>query len=646
MTTSILAVLFIAILMAAGYGVGAAVLGWRDRLALTGMTFTGGVAILMMAVNILGYVMPIESAFYVGFCITGIFALGGIIDLIRFGIRISDPPPKWLTSILWFITLLAGFMGARFLGSDPLLWTYFPLPATIMHGNFPVMEPMNPWQIAGYHYIPALFVAVMSSLTKVSLMTAYAWQPFLGAGSILFFAAAIARKLGATWRTAFIVALLALAGDGLTWFKGFDLIKDLWQHFVMGNSLDVPFRNLTPMLTGWSNLRFIGHRPTITGVPYVFASLYCLLLIWTPGIQTRLKHVAGMLVIFLLCAALTTETSFALLIAAISLAIVCGFFTKNVLKQSVFALIAVVVVSLIIARFQGGLFTAFPQGDHPSFALALDGRLYTYGSKEFMMIWDIRFWRDFGFPVLLLPFACVFAWRKRTEQPFFLFIALLALMHLSVPFIVRYVPRPTDLYHLFHAGMGLASFLVGYWLLTSWMTHSKKHSVAGSFIILSMLVTGTSYLIVRSIVPNFRFVSEPLFAQMPQPSEEQRAMEEWVRSNTTQADWFYMGSLMDQPDDVLEHGNVDESRMLFMGNTGRFTIGPTSWDNTTEETRVNLRLIEWQCATSAFVDLHIRYLIIATEERAQWFQKYCSTAPWVLKYGTPTSVPRIYEKAF
>lgn len=645
--SNLIAALFLLCIVAAGYTLGAVVLGWNNRFAVIGMMFIGGMTLLMIAVNMLGHLFPIQIAIQLGFVLLLLFDLVGLVHFFCSRKKPKDIPPQWATWTLLCVAVCAGLVGARFLGSDHMIWTHFPLPATIMHGNFPVMEPMNPWQIVGYHYIPALFVTIVSSLTGLSLAASYAWQPLVGAGAMLFFAAALARKLGASWKVAVIVGILAYAGDGLTWLKGFFLAQDLWQHFILGQAVDVPFGNLTPSLTGWSIARYLGHRPTTLGVPLFFAALYCMADILSTEANNRMKKVVITLCIFLLAIALTTETTYALFGFGAVLYLLCGFTTsrKNIASSRVSLLwiIGAMALSLIIARFQGGLLTAFPQGDSPSFTLALDGRLYTYASERFIMLWDIRVWRDFGFPVLLLPFALFFAWKKWRTQPFLLLIGYLVLLHLIVPFIVRYIPRPTDMYHMFHAGIALASFLVGYWLLTDFMPEHRRNTIAGWVIIVCMLITSTSYLLVRGFTPNFRFQPEPLFAHMPAITPEQREMYDWVRRNTTQKDWFYTGSLLAPPANDEEDQQGD--RVWFMAHTGRFTIGPMSWDNTTESTKEKLRTIEATCDLIVMNELQIHYLLVETDERLQWFQKHCNEADWELVYQGVPGFPRIYEQA-
>ena len=119
-----------------------------------------------------------------------------------------------------------------------------------------------------------------------------------------------------------------------------------------------------------------------------------------------------------------------------------------------------------------------------------------------------------------------------------------------------------------------------------------------------------------------------------------------MRAHTELSDRFYHYILLEDLTDVSEEVALQKDRILFMMETGRYSVGPLSmWDHP-KRLRELSRVAEERCQKEAFGELGVRYLVIHTKERRDWFLSRCARSRWILRYdGGGDGYPRIYELA-
>lgn len=658
-------VLYVAILLAHGFVISVYALRMRHALAIGGMATAFGTASYLIVTNALAYVMDIQMAFFVGLvvlaCITMCVLLpAALAHSLAHPLREISLPPRWLVFSLLTLILLCGFMGARFLGSDPDHWIHFPLAATIVEGNFPVMEVVNPWNRLGYHYGQAFLAAAFTSLTGFPLTSGYGFQPLLGVAGVILFSGSLAWSWTRSWWAVLIGSVLALFGGGLMWLKAGALIADLFQHFVTGPVLSVPFKNLIPSFSSQivhAVVQSIGQRTVATGMPNFFGLIYCLEQAFFEANRRRTIAWFAVCLIFASALALTMEGVFVLFYPAIIVYVAVlsfmrwrGEVSDHSLAASAFFSVGVFAFAFLIARVQGGTLSASGADVNASaFLLQVDGytEYHTWGLR--VAFWQWLFLRDFGLPLLLMPFASVYWWRRRTKTTFPLFVLILGLGCLVAPFVVHYATLPGELKRLFVNATSLFALLIGVMLEQTLLSHvSRLRKVLGWILVAMMLTASSLYTVTRLTIPSFRFETAPLFATMPSITKEQRDLYAWAKAHSTIHDYFYLYSLDEPREDIPgELKSPQLERIRFMTYTGRYTIGAIlSYLSMSEERHTVIRSFERSCDARDADVLLIRFIVTEDEERAAWFRSSCSPDDWKAVYDPMPAkgYPRIYER--
>lgn len=197
-------------------------------------------AFLIVITNALGYILPFQMAAITGYALLLLMGVGAFV-LGNSGktLLVSDISRKH-SRILALLTVLAGIAVIRIPGSDPWFWAQYPLAATIAEGNFPVMEPGNPWNYAEYHYGPQLLAAAVHVFTNASLEALFAMQVFIGITGLLFGVYAFVKSVGYNEEIAFWSTILSFFGGGLLWLHVIPIAVDFLA-WSSGGELASPF---------------------------------------------------------------------------------------------------------------------------------------------------------------------------------------------------------------------------------------------------------------------------------------------------------------------------------------------------------------------------------------------------------------------
>lgn len=635
-----------------------------EGAGIAGMGACFGVVAFLVLANALGYVLPIRFAAIAAFSIvvgSGLFAFfrRGSASFLH-----TDMPPRTLWWVVGVLTVLGGWATARFLTTDLWTWGQLPISATVMAGNFPIHEPINPWSLVGYHYGPQFLAAMFSLLSGSSLAVSYNIQPFIGVAGGLLLASSLYRRMMGNWRGAALAAVLALGGSGFHWLNVWRLLSDLTDVFLLGETIAHPFRALSTLFAntfGPSLLMVFGSRTYTLGFPFLFGCLVSLhVLLQEKDRRMRLKWSLTFL-LFALALALTAETAFVLLYPSLLALLLVAWLQRGAAFPSPARIVELgllaLVPALVVAFLQGGVLTSALQGTQvgPTAFGWNDFRLVDYlpnGSR--VGFWEWKFLIATGLPFLLSPLVLLSFWCKRKTMPFGIFLGTLLFLHLVLPFIVRYAPRENEMIRLFHMALALSSFSIGVLLSKTWLFSSSFWKRLGAWIIVcSMLLSSTAYVMTRLVIPTMRLETSPLFASLPAPSTEQASLYAWVRTHTTLSDYFYAKTYGFDPFAPRREGEVRPSeeetqqrdRIVFMMHTGRFNVGFLHWGNTSPRHRALQKRIEETCDAQAFQEHELRYLVVETAERSAWFRVQCRAVDWSVAYDGGTVQkpwPRVY----
>lgn len=621
------------ILFGYGFIVAIYLLKERNVLAVIGITAVAGPATYLVTANAFGYVLPIQTAFWVGIGIL-VLVTGIILLWTQRAQQQSVRPPRYVMWIFAAVIVIGGFAHMRILPSDILVWPQLPVVATIAEGNFPVHKPNNPWDRARYHYGPEFLVAATHTVTGVSFVAGYAPQTLLAIAGILFCAGALVYELTRSWRTALIAGLLSVFGSGFAFLQITNLLRDLWQHFMLHDSLPGPFRSFFSMT--WSSVTnppsvIMQHRSSALGFLFLYGFLLAL---YHALASDKKRWWIGLSVIFAAALALTAETMFVAVMGALPLFVLMTRPTRSTILTS----LAIFLPAAFIACVQGGVLTKLGPGPSAGDILVGLRPFIRPAADRWIDFWDWTFIRDFGLPFLLLPFLCIYAWKRRMTKPFILFIVLTGLLAFVYPFVIVYEPLPQANIRFFWITTSLFSLLIGIMLCDTLMKNAKKWKrLLGYSTALSMSITGVLFILLILFFPGYRFARMPLFADLPPISDEDRTMYAWAKEHIAQDQFMYMWI----PDEEAE---FDQAR--FMTETGRFVVGHMFSSPLSEEHQRLIDTIAKGCDRKSFETLGVRFVAMMTEEEAKWFER-CSEKDWVLRFSPsndPTKLfPRLYE---
>lgn len=648
----------LALSAASGWLVARRALQLRCPFAVIGMTAFAGAAFIMIAANALGYVFPIRTASVATVPLLAMIC--GLCLRLPSSPRL-DPAPRLLLWLLGIMGILAGWATARFLTSDLWTWGQLPVSATVMAGNFPIVEPINPSHALGYHYGAQFLAAVFSILTGASLAVSYNIQPFIGFIGALFLTVAMLRRMTRVWLAVVLGTLLFLCASGVEWLHLIDLAGDLhaaWKGHLIGH----PFRQLTATFAntfGPSLLIVFGSRTYTLGVPSLVGAILMIDHAWNSPSRAHGIVAGALAILFCLSLALTAETALVLLgasaVVTLALRRVWGNEDAPPIGRMAVAFGAIFGLAAVCSALQGGVLTEALRGSQvsPGSFEWNDGTLPLYfPGGPYFGPWDWPFLRAVGLPFLLLPVALWIAWKRRA-QPLVVLLAGIMVSHALIPFMIRYGPRHNEMIRMLYVALACSGMFLGIGIGEAWPRWPTSKRLVGSAVAAAMLLSSAIYLPMRLLLPTFRLETAPAFATLPTGTPEQQAMYAWVRGHSSLSDWFYTRTLPGDPfavdpvervEDRSEEENQIRERMLFMMHTGRYNVGFLHWGNFTPEQRAAEERFEATCASEAFGAIGAGFLVVETPERSAWFDAVCKPEDWNLWYPQDKAAfPRIYR---
>jgi len=645
--TTVLTIGFWAVLLYFGYTTCVYVLKLRDVPAICGGMALFGVVAFTVLANGLSFLLPVQTAFVITFILLLVWSLiwTGVVRSKSIPVMQWEVPPRWHVMVLLFTIFLAGFAYARDTGE--VWWTTYALPATLLEGNFPIMEHTNPWQLISYHYAAPFFVTGLSFLTGLPFSYSYAFLPLVCSASVVLFACAIAWRLTRSWGAATLAGVFALASAGLYWLQGWRLVRDLFAVYVFGGAIDhSPFWWLTPTIRNMhaqSLVNTLNQKAVALGAACLFGLLFVLMELFSRNQRNPIRW-AALAVPLALCLALSSETSFVVVLIAVvvfSAALIVGrkiFLLPAPYYLRALALALLVIIpAYFIALHQGGVLSVL-QGNvgSSSFTLSLDGRIHHHFHNP-IAFWEWRFWRDYGVHVIIWIYALSFVWRKRVESATPMLLWLVAAAHFLVPFVIFYSPFPANLNRMITVFFGLTGIFMGVMFWQLWNSKSFVIRSVISVMTVAVLLGSTMNASVRAVFPTLELEKNPLIPITPTASAEESEMYEWIDEHTTLDDWFYIYAHPDSRDMLND-------QIRFTGISGRFVVDWGFINAPLPEKEKLIVSLRDQCDAQSFDALGIRYLAIPTERQVLWFSDYCNAREWNLVLGKG-EYRRIFERS-
>lgn len=636
----------------------------HDGAALLGLTGAMGPVLFVFLSNALGYAMPIRAAFAVTIIVIAAIALGSVVHGWRKKLK-TEWPTRSIIILLSVVTVICAAAYVRDRGSDEWSWPHFALPATIVAGNFPIVEPPMPWEPIEYHYGAQMIVAGVSALTGVSFALSQILLPVFATFGMLWLGVALGRKLTGSWGGGAVGGILGFMGGGMFWLFLLPLARDLFQNFILGVPVPLgPFWYLTHSIRNLYAQGFmpmLGHRPTALGGLFLFGFLYAYHESLREKDRRRLMLWLTLAFVFATQMALTIETTFVMLPAAIGLQLLLSagglFRSKNSREEwmrILFYSLLIWIPAFLVALHQGGPLTSHTAitGDG-GFTFNSSLRLPVDASKppNTIGVTDFAFWRDYGLHFVLLLAASVWAWRKKGVRSFLFLLCIIGGSHLALPFLIFYAKSPPSMQRLLTVGFSIGSLAVGVFLWETMLSPAlKSHNarirrVIASLLITCMLLAAAFHAPVRLFFPTFRLERTPLLPPMPERTVRDAQLHEWVREHTTLQDRFYMYEDTLHPDHAVRPRMLKD-RITFSSYTGRFVIGWGNFTNPSGEQLEDLRAIMNSCDRKGFEDLQIRYVVLPRkDDHEAWFKK-CRTRDWVQReYGVGVEeFPKVFER--
>lgn len=589
------------ILFAFGWLVAVHLLRLRDGISCLGMTMLCGPMTYLIMLNSLLYLIPIRAAAHLSLLllvVTSIFVFLSTTEEVHS----LEWPPRMLVISMVIAIFLTTLMQLRLGPSDALSWTQMPMVSTIAEGNFPVVQPHNPWHMARYHYGAELLAAAATVVTGASINLAYAVQSFFAVAGFLFTAMGLAYRMTRNWYAAFWASFLAFFGTGLLWLHGSSLVSDLYSTLVLGHDIHGPFRRLFQMR--WSpvtNSLFVifQHRSSMIGFPALFGLLYVLHGIFHEQLHDRAPW-AVLSIVFAAALALSMEIGLLVLCVAIVPWVLCLACNAHQDARRVALFSAMIVpLSLAISMIQGGMLTRWGPGSSVgSVSLAFNTTLVPWNSAV-VPLWSWFFIRDFGFPLILLPVLIWYAWYQRRQTPYIGLLLFIGMVYFSVPIFTHFSPRSHETLRFFWGATSMFSFLIG---ISAWQWAHQSLVRKKVFMMYALFCsTSLSSLVALMLLlpfPTARFERRSFLPPMPPVSDAELRAYSWIRDQTDIHDYFYSftGDSFDQT--------------AFIVHSGRFSVGPRYGDSFEAQRASALDEFENTCNPGTFRAIGIAYLAI------------------------------------
>ncbi|MBS3116683.1 hypothetical protein J4421_03750 [Candidatus Woesearchaeota archaeon] len=560
-------------------------------IALSGIF---GIGLYLFFLNIIGFFIQIQIAFYAVLFSFLFLATGGILwqrfrvtsrkYTLEWGI---DKKWRWiLLSTTLFFVVSVGLISFR----HPMDFFTLrePTAVTISEGNFPPREIWSPENRLRYHYASDLLSAAIHKVTGVPIYLAYDFQKAVLSGTLFLMAFILINSFFPSVFVAFWSSTLMFYSGSLIFLKGLGGITALFDKYILGKEVAAPFKFITEAIGEESGLPVINYIVQIHWGAMAFVLMLVAVYIYFHLLnRNEVKNywpavfVAGFLLAFL---ALVAESYFVILAVVLFIfPFILFFFRKynGMFKKSFTISFLILLIAIPTAIFQGGVLkSAVYQELRPSFGNADEVMLYTddkidkapiqfgtpltlYDGKP---IYDVSFLVKWLLLFAVLVPAFVFLFKRHFELAIFLTLATLLFFEIPFFFYSDFPLINENLERFFYPVNLFGGLVAGLFLATLFISISRKswRKLAILFLVAVLTTQGlwTHFVWFSLGYPPGGSTPNSMFFAKDETLEGDAY--KWVKENTTMSDQFLIIK-----DEYSECGFSGAPNCLFILNTGR-----------------------------------------------------------------------------
>ncbi|HPH52026.1 MAG TPA: DUF2298 domain-containing protein [Candidatus Portnoybacteria bacterium] len=578
-------IIFWAILFFFGYQLAERILKQLSKETLIALSGLIGIGFYIFLINVLGYIIPINVAFYL---VLLIFLLYGMCCFLRhrsnkreWGIN-----KKWrkIILILAILSIVVTFIvDNRYpLGGDQVLLTCIPTAATIAEGNFPPQAIWMPQYPLRYHYGAHLFTAAIYKVTGLPLYMSYDIQIAVLVCVLFLLGFILAKKIVNNNKKALISSILMLGVGNLVFLKGINGIVVLYNKYILGHEIFAPFKFVFEMIESLFSRPVEMWMVNFPTNALSFVLLIGIIYLYFDSIQNNNKKVLLITIPLLSVLALFSEIFFIVVcFLLIIYPIVFGIISKNwpCAKKFLVVALLILLISVPIALVQGGVLTHYLGRDGHNLKLH---QTYGYtnielinkgfeinvrpwilmtriGQDNRLPIYSLEFLLQWGLLLILIFCSVVYFWKKKNNFVIFLELAFGAFF--VAPFFIVFPLELCSTERFFYAANLFGGLLIGLWLSNIYVDGQNKILKRFIWLLIGVLMLQTIifqliFLTVGYPVGKWNNIDK-FFAKS---NSFDVKIYQWVKENTTISDYF----LIVQPDDYEMAPNLK-----FTINTGR-----------------------------------------------------------------------------
>lgn len=559
-------------------------------LALSGVF---GIGLYIFFLNVAGYFMPIQTAFYVVFFIFLFLVIGSLFEC-RFHIASHQRhlewgiDEKWRKILLAFALFLTVSVGIISIGHPMDMFTLRePTAMTIVEGNFPPKEIWSPENPLLYHYAPELFSAAVHKLTGLPIYLAYDFQIAVLSGSLFLLGFILINSFFPSVFVAFWSAILMLYSGSLIFLEGLNGVPALIDTYILKRGVSVSFKFVTDAIGTDFGLPVINYVIQVHWGAMAFALMIAVIYMYfhllkneCGGSRWPALILTGLMLALL---ALVAESFFVILSSVIFgfpfLLFMSSRYRKTIKKVFLISFF-ILLISAPIAVFQGGVLKSaiYQQLHLPSAENENQIMLYTSNEPnlKLLKIGSPLFFDDksvFGIDFLakwllligILSCASIFLFKQCYKLAVFLLPLTLLFFMTPLVFDSDFPFIKGNLGRFFYPVSLLGGLVAGLFLASLYTRADKK-------LIKRALVFLTVILMAQGLWTHFIWLS---FGNPPGQQNKDSAYfaqegtleanaYKWVKENTTIDDIFLIIR-----DEYSECGFSGAPNCLFILNTGR-----------------------------------------------------------------------------
>jgi len=579
-------IIFWTIIFFFGYQFAQKILKQSSKEILVALTGLIGVGFYVFLINIIGYVIPIKTTFYLV-----------LLFFLLFGIYIfkKNKPKRiikeendriWIKiilSIAVLFTVITFLIDNRYpLGGDQVLLTCIPTAATIAEGNFPPRAIWMPQYPLRYHYGVHLFAAAIYKVTGVPLYVSYDIQIAILVGILFLLGFVFSKEIVNNNKKALISSILMLGAGGLIFIKGIKGIFVLYNKYILGHEILAPFKFVFEMIEGLFSRPAAMWMINFPTNALSFVLIIGIIYLYFYSIRNNNKKVLLIIIPLLSVLALFSEIFFVVIcFLLIVYPVVFGIISKNWAnaKKFLIASLLILIISVPVALIQGGVLTHYLNRDeydlklHQTYGytnIELLNRGFEINVKPWILmtrigqdnelpIYSLEFLLQWGLLLILIFSGAIYFWKKKNE--IIIFLELIFGTFFLAPFFIVFPLELCSTERFFYVANLFGGLLIGLWLSNVYINNKNKTLkwflwllfgvLMAQMIIFQLIFLTTGYPVGKwNNMKDFFAQSGSLDTKTYQ----------WVQKNTTIKDYF----LIVQPDDYGMAPNLK-----FIINTGR-----------------------------------------------------------------------------